>query len=153
MNIIITMAGEGRRFREAGITTPKPMIELRGKSLFEWALKSLENFYSYSFFFLSQGSIRAAPFIQEKAQGLGISKVSIKELSGPTSGQAETALLAEDMVARKTDPILIYNIDTFVEPDYLKPSDIRGTGWIPAFRAEGNHWSFVRLDEHGRVID
>lgn len=153
MNVIITMAGEGRRFREEGITTPKPMIEVRGKSLFEWAVGSLQNFYDQPFFFISQQNLYAASFIQEKARSLGISSVSIKEITGLTRGQAETVLAAEDMVPNQENPILIYNIDTFVEPEYIKREDIHGSGWIPAFRAEGDHWSFVSLDERSRVVD
>jgi len=41
MNIIITMAGLGSRFRKAGYQVPKYMIEARGKTLFEWSMDSL----------------------------------------------------------------------------------------------------------------
>ena len=41
MNIIITMAGLGRRFRKAGYNCPKYMIEAKGKTLFDWSMDSL----------------------------------------------------------------------------------------------------------------
>ena len=41
MNFLITMAGEGRRFREAGFTVPKMLIEAKGKTLLEWSIDSL----------------------------------------------------------------------------------------------------------------
>ena len=41
MNIIITMAGLGTRFRRAGYKMPKYRIEARGKTLFEWSMDSL----------------------------------------------------------------------------------------------------------------
>src|SRR3989344_5217878 len=105
MNIIITMAGEGRRFQESGITTPKPMIEVKGRSLFEWAMQSLQNFYDHPFFFLPQQSMHAVSFIEEKAHTLGISNISVKEIVTVTRGQAETVLLAEDMVQDIGHPI------------------------------------------------
>ena len=36
------MAGEGSRFRDAGWTTPKPLIELKGKPLFLRAIESVK---------------------------------------------------------------------------------------------------------------
>lgn len=30
---------------------------------------------------------------------------------------------------------------------------IIGDGFIPYFKAEGNHWSFVKLDTHGNAIE
>ena len=36
------MAGEGSRFRDAGWTTPKPLIELKGKALFVRAIESVK---------------------------------------------------------------------------------------------------------------
>ena len=41
MNFLITMAGEGRRFREAGFMMPKMLIEAKGKTLLEWSIDSL----------------------------------------------------------------------------------------------------------------
>ena len=41
MNFLITMAGEGRRFREAGYALPKMLIEAKGKTLLEWSIDSL----------------------------------------------------------------------------------------------------------------
>lgn len=153
MNILITMAGEGKRFRDAGIANPKPMIEARGRSLFEWAVGSLRNFYGHPFFFLSRKGACAPSFIESKARSLGIANFSIQEITHLTRGQAETALFAQSMIADQEDPILIYNIDTYVEPEHIRPEHIHGDGWVPAFLAEGDHWSFVRFDESLRVTD
>lgn len=42
LHIIMPMAGEGSRFRDAGWTTPKPLIELDGKKLFIRAIESVK---------------------------------------------------------------------------------------------------------------
>lgn len=50
-------------------------------------------------------------------------------------------------------PVLIYNIDTYVEPYAMKLEDIHGDGHIPCFYGEGDHWSFVRLDGDGKAVE
>ena len=37
------MAGLGNRFSSKGISTPKPLIEISGMYMLEWALKSVNN--------------------------------------------------------------------------------------------------------------
>ena len=44
MNIVITMAGLGSRFKKAGYSEPKYMIEVHEKTLFDWSMESLEGF-------------------------------------------------------------------------------------------------------------
>ena len=44
MNIIITMAGLGSRFKKAGYKVPKYMVEVKGKNLFQWSMESLTDF-------------------------------------------------------------------------------------------------------------
>ncbi len=41
MNIVIPMAGLGSRFQNAGVTTPKPLIVVDGKTLIEHSVDSL----------------------------------------------------------------------------------------------------------------
>ena len=38
LDVVITMGGLGKRFREVGYSIPKYMIEVRGKTLFEWSM-------------------------------------------------------------------------------------------------------------------
>ena len=42
IDVVITMGGLGSRFRKAGYTVPKYMIEAKGKTLFEWSMISLD---------------------------------------------------------------------------------------------------------------
>lgn len=41
MNVLILMAGDGKRFTDAGITTSKPLITVNGKTILQWTLQSL----------------------------------------------------------------------------------------------------------------
>ena len=51
------------------------------------------------------------------------------------------------------ESVMVYNIDTYVEPYEMKYADISGDGYIPCFQAEGTHFSFARLDENGKVAE
>jgi len=153
MNIIITMAGEGRRFKEIGITEPKHLIEVKGKTLFEWAMLSLKNFYEARFIFITRKGHNSTLFIKEKSQSLGIEAVSIRELDILTKGQAETVLAAEEAISNPDDELAIYNIDTYVEPKELKPEFIRGDGWVPVFKADGTKWSFAKFNEEFKITN
>lgn len=154
MNIIITMAGVGSRFRDAGYTVPKYMIEARGKTLFEWSMESLADYQSHAgkYFFVVRKEDNASGFIQQKCQKMGITDFEIMELSALTDGQATTAMIA----VKECEPdesIMIYNIDTYVEAYEMKFADIHGDGYIPCFHADGNHWSFVQMDDRNRAIE
>ena len=148
-DIIITMAGRGSRFLEQGYTQPKFMIEVRGRTLFQWSMASLANFNEDSrWHFVTLKEHVAAAFIEEQCSGLGISLGSVVEIDSLTSGQAESALRAMPRCDPE-GPCLIYNIDTYVDPVALAPGGIRGDGWIPCFDMPGDHWSFVRLGADG----
>ena len=91
-------------------------------------------------------------FIREKCADMGIQNPHIILLDYLTDGQATTAGLA----ARYSDPdhaLLIYNIDTYVEAGEMKTADLKGDGFIPCFQAPGDHWSFVRLNDQGQVVE
>ena len=49
MNILIPMAGLGSRFKKAGYTFPKPLIEVHGKPMIQWVIESLNIKANYIF--------------------------------------------------------------------------------------------------------
>ena len=156
MEIVITMAGEGRRFREAGYKEPKFMIPVRGKTLFEWSMDSLKAFRREEdkYTFIVRREDKAGVFIDEMCRKMDILNSDFIEIDAPTDGQATTAYLARDRWNRE-DGLYIYNIDTYVEPFNMTPDEIRGDGFIPCFSAPGDHWSFVmtREGDRGRALE
>ncbi len=154
MTVIITMAGLGSRFRKAGYACPKYMIEAKGKTLFEWSMDSLVGYNDHvsKYVFVVRKEDNTETFIKEKMLKYGISNVEVVGIDYLTDGQATTCMLAIPYC----DPekaILVYNIDTYVEPYEMKYEDISGDGQIPCFHADGDHWSFVKLDEFGRAVE
>lgn len=154
MTVIITMAGLGSRFRKVGYNCPKYMIEAKGKSLFEWSMDSLIGYNDHvsKYVFVVREEDKTTGFIKEQCGKYGINDVDIVELNHMTDGQATTCMLAIPY-CNPDDAIMVYNIDTYVEPYEMKYKDISGDGHIPCFHAEGDHWSFAKLDENGTVIE
>lgn len=153
---VITMGGLGSRFRKAGYTVPKFMIEANGKTLFEWSMISLEGFKAdiaqYVFIAMADKENDVEKFIKEKCAALKIQNYKIILLDYLTDGQATTALLASKYW-NENNALLIYNIDTYVESGEMNTAQLKGDGFIPCFKAEGDHWSFVRLDQNGAVCE
>lgn len=154
MTVIITMAGLGSRFRKMGYNCPKYMIEAKGKSLFEWSMDSLVGYNDHvsKYVFVVREEDKSADFIKRQCEKYGSSNVDIVELDHMTDGQATTCMLAIPY-CNADEAIMVYNIDTYVEPYEMKYEDISGDGHIPCFHAEGEHWSFAKLDSDGKVVE
>lgn len=155
MNIVITMAGRGARFREAGYNEPKYEIMAHGHSLFDWSMRSLEHFLPGSrvvFVCLKENDSRG--YVLARCAQLGIADAHVLELDNVTDGQATSAYLSR-FLWRPDAPLLVYNIDTYVAPQALRPGHIRpgADGWVPCFQAPGHHWSFVKPGEDGWAVD
>ena len=156
IDVVITMGGLGSRFRKAGYDVPKYMIEAKGKTLFEWSMVSLDGFRGnvsqYIFIAMRDEKSDAESFIRKECDKLGIKNYHVIIIDYLTDGQATTAMLASKFW-NKENALLIYNIDTYVESGEMNSSQIKGNGFIPCFKAEGAHWSFVRLGEDGRAVE
>lgn len=156
IDVVITMGGIGSRFRARGYTVPKYMIEAKGKTLFEWAMESLEGFKKdvdrYIFIAMKDEACDVEYFIKEKCRLCNLKNCKVVILDYLTDGQATTAMLAQEYWDQE-HALLIYNIDTYVEAGEMKSAELKGDGFIPCFRGEGDHWSFVRLDESGRAAE
>jgi len=151
MKLILTMAGLGSRFKSAGYSEEKYEIEFRGHTLLEWSLASLLNFRRYPLILITRDFDGIEATLTKTCDRLGFEDRHIIVIDRVTRGQAETAILAQACF-ESDDSILIFNTDTFVDPNYLRPEDIRGSAWIPTFEAPGDKWSFVEADEEGRIV-
>lgn len=156
IDVVITMGGLGSRFRKMGYNVPKYMINAKGKTLFEWSIISLGGYAAdvnqYIFIAMKEDSIDVKDFIDQQCKKLGILRYRVILLDYLTDGQATTAMKAEKYWDLDNS-LLIYNIDTYVEVGNMNSGELKGDGFIPCFQAEGDHWSFVRLDENGKVVE
>lgn len=123
LEIIIPMAGEGRRFAEAGYTQPKPLIDIHGRTMIDRVMDSLKPACQYRFRLLTQTVV------------------------GRTHGAADTILRAESLVT-PTNPVMVANCDQYLDTninEYLAASQGYDAS-IMIFNSTNPHHSYVKLD-------
>jgi hypothetical protein len=144
--IVIPMAGQSRRFREAGYARPKYELPLQGETLFACCVRSFERYFaSERFLFVARVDAGAEDFVARECERLGILDYSIVTLDQPTRGQAETVLHGlRRAECGPNESLLVFNIDT-IRPGYAFPPEaLDADGYLEVVRATGEHWSFVR---------
>lgn len=158
MNVVIPMAGRGSRFADVGITTPKPLIPVLGRPMYSWAVDSLPLALASRLVFVCLAEhLRDHALEADIADrygsrhGLDVEVLAIDEV---TEGQVCTVLAARRVI-EVDDALLVYNADTWCRTglDTTLPAlPPTVDGLIGVFEAEGDHWSFARVDDAGRVV-
>jgi NDP-sugar pyrophosphorylase family protein len=151
MTVLITMAGAGTRFLRNNFNDPKHMICVKDKSLFEWSMLSLTQFFSQRFVFVCQSN-HDTDWIHRKAESLGIHDIIVSQRKTLSCGQAETAYDALELL-KEDDKFWIFNIDTYISS--APSQDIMGDadGCIPAFDSTDSSLSYVARDTEGFAIE
>ena len=153
MKIIITAAGRGKRFYDFGINKPKYMIYAKHKPLFYWALMSLQSFFQTDdFIFIFNKDLYDEQFVNEWINKLNIKQSKIVLLDQITDGQATTVYSVNHLL-KKSDSILIYNIDTRIDPGFINRSILKYDGNVTTAIVSGDRFSFFKVNEKMQVID
>ena len=146
MNIIIPMAGAGSRFSQAGFKLPKPLIEVHGKPMYQWAANSLPLDQAGKLVFI----IRQDEFTDQLTDDIAYTYAGydpdIIVIKNLTRGQAETVFLAANALDLNTST-LIHNADTAFES--MTMPDANSFGGLVTFESapDDARWSFARVDE------
>jgi len=156
MIAVMPMAGRGSRFAKIGINTPKPLINVKGKPMYAWAMNSLPlNLLRQVVFICLNEHLEERRLRDDIQWRFGHLDPVIIGLDTVTEGQACTVLIARELINRE-EPLLIYNSDTYCHTmlaeriPTLAPSI---DGLLGVFKAAGDRWSFARVDKMGRVIE
>lgn len=160
MNIIIPMAGRGSRFLQESTKNPeyakpKPMINIAGHTMIEWALSSLPIKKEDRLIFLVlKEHVKKAKIDEDIKKIFGAQSVVII-VDKVTEGAACTALLAREFI-NNDEPLLITDSDHYIDGKTLF-KDIESheklDGIIPVFYANNAKWSFSKTNEEGYVIE
>jgi dTDP-glucose pyrophosphorylase len=156
MNVVIPMAGRGSRFAAQGITVPKPLIDVRGRPMYAWAVDSLPlDLATRLIFVVLREHLVDRGLERDIRSRYGRLDPVVVPLDAVTAGQASTVLCVEALVDSE-EPLLIFNADTYCRPELGErlatlPPDAGGV--VSVFKAPGEKWSFARVDGKGRVLE
>ena len=156
MNIVFPIAGRGERFKNSEFDLPKPLIDIRGKSMIEMAVKSLGitgNFifitYKYSDENLNQKMNSILKSIVDNPTVIQIDYV--------TEGPACSALLAEKIINTEEE-LLILNCDQIMNWDsqkflnFIKDNDY-ADGVVVTYPSNTEKNSYIKLDNNNFGIE
>ena len=153
LNILIPMAGEGSRFKEAGFFFPKPIIEVLNKPMIQWVIDSLNIEANYIFLIQKKH--------QEKFNIKSMLKIlqpncKVVEIDKLTEGAACTTLLAKKYI-NNSNSLILANSDQYIKWNssqslynfITKKID----GGILTFNSVHPKWSYAKCDDNSNVIE
>ncbi len=165
-HVVIPMAGEGSRFKDAGYTIPKPFIPVGGKPMIQWVIENMipkdipSDHYKLKFHLIVRSSHVSGNTIDRLFWDVP-SNVSYTchKTDGLTEGAACSVLLAEAEI-NKQEPLLIINSDQYLEwvPDsfYKALLNPEYDGCILTFYQPNPYdlkWSYAKVDVNNLVTE
>jgi dTDP-glucose pyrophosphorylase len=155
IKVLVPMSGADDAFRQKGYTYSKNLIELHGKPLIQHVYENLSRIPNSEFIFVIRKDEDNKYHLRNVLKLLAPS-CEIIVTDELTAGAACTALLAIEHINNE-DPLVIANADQIVDIDlsdaihsFEQHSLDAGT---LVFDSVHPRWSYVRLDEHGYVIE
>jgi dTDP-glucose pyrophosphorylase len=150
INIVIPMAGNGKRFLDAGYQKPKFLIDIFDKPMIENVINSigLDGNYIY--------------IVQEEHYNMYDLETILNSITpnckilkhdGVTDGAARTTLIAEKLIDND-NPLIIINSDQIIEWDLQSFKNFINEeidGAIVTFKGSGNKWSYVKVNGDGLI--
>jgi NDP-sugar pyrophosphorylase family protein len=153
MLLIIPMAGRGSRYANVGYTTPKPLIEINGKSMLYHAFQSVKDVPYTKVVFIALKEHERDYGIRKLIQEQIVQDFELILLDDVTEGQLCTVLEASAYF-KQGHAILIAASDSYIKSNIendIKQNNIDGL--ISVINLPGEQWSFAKTDEEGKVIE
>ena len=153
LQIVIPMAGRGKRFEETGYTFPKPLIDINGKPMIQIVTENLN--FSGKHIFICQREHYEKYALQDLLKIINPG-CEIITVDGITEGAPVTVLLAKELINNEEE-LVIANSDQWVDwnPQHFL-SFLRNNnadGGIVTFKATHPKWSFIKINDSGSVTE
>jgi len=151
MNIVIPMAGRGKRFADVGYKDPKPFIDVLGRPMISRVIENLTTDdidVSYTFICLKSFIDEYGDRFNGLLNGLNFNIVTVDQV---TSVPAATVLLAKEKI-NNNDELIIANCDQLVLDLCFMHGSIEhyrrraAHGGILCFLNDNPKWSYVRMN-------
>jgi NDP-sugar pyrophosphorylase family protein len=151
MNVIIPMAGRGKRFEDAGYSFPKPLIDVNGKPMIQIIIENL-NLTAKHIFICQEEHIQK--FAIPDLMNLLKPNSEIIPIHEITQGAAETVLKAKNLI-NNDDELIIANSDQWIDWNqqhflsFMRKKE--ADGGIVTFISTHPKWSYVRINDENLV--
>jgi len=143
MKILVLMAGIGSRFKVAGYTDPKPLIDVGGVPMIERVIQNLTPVYrDHQFIFVTLTAMSNERLMSILRHYKG----TIIELPYLTEGAVVTALKAENLI-NTNEPLLLSSCDQLVDipiDDFIDACWRHDGGLLTHPQTDG-HFSFSKV--------
>ncbi|WP_303814448.1 glycosyltransferase family 2 protein [Selenomonas ruminantium] len=151
LNIVIPMAGRGKRFADAGYVLPKPLIDVKGKPMIQVVTENIRPTQEHQFIYICQSDHIKKYDLDTKLREMS-SNCIIVSIDHVTEGAACTVLLAEEYI-NNNNALMIANSDQYVDVDINEYLAVKedSDGLIMCMPADDPKWSFIKYDENGYV--
>lgn len=160
LHIIMPMAGEGSRFKNAGWTTPKPLIMLHGKPLFLHAIDSVKmKDVKIKYSFIIRREHINEYQLDEKIKAI-LPGSNVFSVAKTTRGAVETCLVAESAIS-DDESVIVMDCDLEFRSKVFNegirrilelPADKANGGMLVSFDSDNPRYSYAEVDEQYRVI-
>jgi HAD superfamily hydrolase (TIGR01509 family) len=153
LNILIPMAGAGKRFSDAGYIFPKPLIEINNKPMIQWVIDSL-NIKANYIFIVQKNHLKS--YNLGSVLNIIEPKCKIVVVDRLTEGAACTTLLAKNYINNK-NPLIIANSDQYIEWNSSKVLynfiSKKIDGAILTFESTHPKWSYAKTGDNNAVVE
>lgn len=154
INLVIPMAGRSSSFMKEGITTPKPFIDVKGKTMVQRAFESINLMpYAQPIFVVLKEHDTKYEAQKRILDFCPYAKfVIIDEI---TSGPAETVYKAKELI-NNDDELIQTNVDQILDWDsdrfLLYTSYEVPDGAVITVETTDPHYSFIKVDYKGKAV-
>jgi glucose-1-phosphate thymidylyltransferase len=151
MNIIVPMAGMGKRMRPHTLTTPKPLLPIAGKSIVQRLVENLaeisdEPVEKIGFVIGRFGEETEADLLQIAADAGAVGSIHYQD---EALGTAHAIMCAEEILDGKT---IVAFADTLFKADFQIDHEADGVLWVQQID-DPSAFGVVKLDETGGITD
>ena len=150
--IVLTLAGDSKRFFEVGFTDVKYKLVYNGKYILESILDYISR--EKKILIVTNEKFKDESFCNELLGKMGFENFRVVEIQN-TKGQLETlinGLLKSKDFYDYEEALTVFNGDTIRKSKLW--DGFEGDGYIEVFESEGSHWSFVdKIGKVNRVVE
>lgn len=151
MNIIVPMMGNGKRFKDVGYTSSKPLIRAYGKEILLWLLDSIDC-KKNNVVVVCRSDIEHER-LSERIRSKYHDSVSVVMLDNDTLGAAHTVGIAlQSGLFNLEDPVIVCDSDTFYDKGHSEDlSDVGNCIFYFEDRGTTPIYSYLQVTE-GSVV-